>query len=211
MNDLSNESTFTLEEFPLASSSPKKKEEIDEDPLLPPPEHKATFITSQKKALPPLPPRPYSPPKRRSNMTVSTAKTSPQKSPTGSKDSLQLVETETSSTKAQGSSSPSGATNIDESITTETFLNDSLDQIELSRREIDQVANELSNAAHSPPIPYLDSIKKYLKIPCSSRKAPFTIRGGAEKALVVSIDSVLHPDLLDKIHPGDILFTINNE
>ena len=210
MNDLSNDSTFTLEDFPLASSSPKKKEEFDEDLLLPPPEHKATFFTSQKKSLPPLPPRPYSPSKKKPNMTLAPAKVSPQKSPAGSKDSLQILETETSSNKVQGSSSP-GNTNIDESITTETCLNDSLDQIELSRREIDQVANELSNAAHSPPISLLDSIKKYLKIPCSSRKAPFTLRGGAEKALIVSIDSVLHPDLLDKLHPGDILFSINNE
>lgn len=210
MNDnISNEEAFNLDDPPIASSSPKKALDDDNLSVITPPEHSATLITSsQKKNLPPLPP--HSPTKKKNALTLPKPSVC-QKSPTGS-GKLSPHTFSNSDNSTSNFSKSSTVDNNDDSLTNTTFLDDSLDQIELSRREIDSVVNELSSTtAHSPQIPFMDSVKKHLMVPCKNSKLPFTLRGGSEKSLMILIDSILHPDILNILHPGDMLLTIQNK
>uniref|UniRef100_A0A914BW23 PDZ domain-containing protein n=1 Tax=Acrobeloides nanus TaxID=290746 RepID=A0A914BW23_9BILA len=85
-------------------------------------------------------------------------------------------------------------------------LDESLEQIEISKKEIDQAVQ----GPHSPSNnSILLSNKKLLKIPCEPDKLPFSIKGGADNAELFHVDTVLHPDILDKLSAGDILLSVN--
>uniref|UniRef100_A0AC35GVQ7 Guanylate kinase-like domain-containing protein n=1 Tax=Panagrolaimus sp. PS1159 TaxID=55785 RepID=A0AC35GVQ7_9BILA len=205
---------------PIDASSPKKEMEEDDDEnliLTPPPEHKADLVTtfsSKDKGLPPKPPRPQSPTKKLQKPippSPSTKPKSPALSPTNSKASIQTLDekalTITTPTNQENSATNNNNKNLTINVN-DNFLNDSIEQIELSRQQIDLAANELASTTHSPTIPLLESLKKQLQIPCCNGKQPFTLKGGSEKALMISIDAVLHPDLFNKLNSGDLLLTI---
>uniref|UniRef100_A0AC34GNF1 Guanylate kinase-like domain-containing protein n=1 Tax=Panagrolaimus sp. ES5 TaxID=591445 RepID=A0AC34GNF1_9BILA len=195
-------------------------EEDDEDLILtPPPEHKADLLTnfsSKDKGLPPKPPRPQSPTKKAAQKSVPSKPKSPALSPTDSKTSVQTLDEKattitTTSTNQDNSIINNNNNNNNSALTVninDSFLNDSIEQIELSRQQIDLAASELASTTHSPSIPLIESLKKHLRIPCCNKKLPFTIKGGSEKALMITIDAVLHPDLFDKLNSGDLLLTI---
>uniref|UniRef100_A0A914BVY8 PDZ domain-containing protein n=1 Tax=Acrobeloides nanus TaxID=290746 RepID=A0A914BVY8_9BILA len=71
-------------------------------------------------------------------------------------------------------------------------LDESLEQIEISKKEIDQAVQ----GPHSPSNnSILLSNKKLLKIPYNAE--------------LFHVDTVLHPDILDKLSAGDILLSVN--
>lgn len=87
-------------------------------------------------------------------------------------------------------------------------LDESLEKIEISKKEIDEAVQGPHSPSHNS---ILLSNKKTLEIPCEPSKLPFTIKGGAENAELVYIDTVLHPDILDKLSSGDILLAVNKK
>uniref|UniRef100_A0A914Y3P4 Uncharacterized protein n=1 Tax=Panagrolaimus superbus TaxID=310955 RepID=A0A914Y3P4_9BILA len=204
---------------PIDASSPKKEMEEDDENLIltPPPEHKADLLTnfsSKDKGLPPKPPRPQSPTKKAAQKTVPSKSISPALSPTGSKASVQTLDEKALTITTTTNQDNSIINNNNSALTVninDNFLNDSIEQIELSRQQIDLAASELASTTHSPSIPLLESLKRQLRIPCCNRKLPFSIKGGSEKALMITIDAVLHPDLLDKLNSGDLLLTIEKK
>uniref|UniRef100_A0A7E4VDH1 WW domain-containing protein n=1 Tax=Panagrellus redivivus TaxID=6233 RepID=A0A7E4VDH1_PANRE len=219
----------------MNTSSPKKSFHLDKafindddddgsTVLIPPPEYKADLVIAPGKdggGLPPKPPRPYSPVKKKStspkkdfaainnNNSQPSAHLKKWNSPEKAAPVKHLAKSseliETPLTVAVSDATSSSPTQEDSD---DARINESFEQIELSRLQIDQAVNEIASAANSPSLPYIQTVKRNVTVPCSSGKIPFTVRGGAEKALAIVIDSVLHPDLFNLIHSGDILLSV---
>lgn len=86
-------------------------------------------------------------------------------------------------------------------------LDESIEQIETSKKEIDKAVQE----SHSPSSNPILSHKISLRVSCEPSKSPFTIKGGAENAELIYVDTILHPDLLDKLNAGDVLLSANKK
>ncbi|KAK0398713.1 hypothetical protein QR680_002721 [Steinernema hermaphroditum] len=82
-------------------------------------------------------------------------------------------------------------------------LQSSIDQIEISKNEIDYVT-QTATAKQSP----LSAHRRSIKIPsCSATEVPFSIHGGADSCSLILVRTVFHPDLLNQLQNDDIILT----
>lgn len=66
-----------------------------------------------------------------------------------------------------------------------------------------------------PAVPFVFSgpkrspLVQELKIQCEPGKSPFKLGGGAEYGQLLTVEAVLHPDIFDRLHVGDVLLSAN--